>query len=778
MNDIRRYLKGAEGLQDVIASAPKPRVVILGSYNCGKSTLLNNLLGDEISPVGAAPTTSCLLCFDYGSRFNARYAGPGGRKVFDRRDHLHTFLNQLKTPAGRVDIQLPSPFLKKCCLVDTPGLDFLGWDAGRLAEQAISGADKIIYLFHQRGIEDYNRLFLYKLASLWKGKDLNDISFWLNCNLGLCDGTSLESTRAVLREIFIRQVRLNTINTMDRDNVGILRLFLEVELARNSLVYACNTLKRLDGELPGRLKKISGAKDDSMFLREFWQLQETAAKILVSGRLLHSLPPVLQEMDKHLGLMNSANLGETAGAAGGRPYGCSAGSLKEVRDTLLDLVLHLLGEKHLDTLVERKTLQDLYRQIEEERFTIVVTGGFSTGKSTFLNALLKEEIFPAADGPSTVSLTRLTHGPRKRAVVRTPLQVTLKVYEQIGGRACLQREVLAAAERWLSAPTGGLAGLEARVDGRFKSVDRVELSLLIKKSREFFAAGPWAASASPKTAPAAFRPVSLKSLRGGRMLEEIRVTFPNPGSREFDLATPEGVEGFRRATGSGNVFEIEEVEIEHPCRFLELADFVDTPGLDWIQKHHLERTSRLIRRSDSCLVFLNARHILNDMDRENIYSLLTPFAEGLRAEDYRKLFFVINFSDVLNPAQRESVYTFFRENLRSALAQAGPAPPGPGIFMISARKGLSGQDGGMNSLMKNLEEGILRQRGRHFYLNIVSRLNALLEQALQRVSSELLSGVSSYPRKKSLLKARENLRESRRRLKEVRISLHSPGGNG
>lgn len=94
-----------------------------------------------------------------------------------------------------------SPF-KKCSLVDTPGIDSFHGEYTGLAEQEAREADMVIYLFHQRGIEDFNRLFLYKLSSFWKKRHSGSLSFWLNCNLGLTDGSSLELTRSALREIF------------------------------------------------------------------------------------------------------------------------------------------------------------------------------------------------------------------------------------------------------------------------------------------------------------------------------------------------------------------------------------------------------------------------------------------------------------------------------------------------------------------------------------------------------------------------------------------------
>lgn len=781
MSDLIRFIKCAEELQGIAGPAAKPCVVILGSFNAGKSTLLNRLLGEEVSPVGVTPTTPCLLCFDYGSSFKARFTGLREKNVFYRPEQLHSFLAQLKSTTGRVDIEIPSPLLKKCRLVDTPGIDSTGGDSGRLAEEAAAGADKVIYLFHQRGIEDQNRLFLYRLASIWKNKNLNDLSFWLNCNLGRCDGTSLETTREALRDIFLSQVRLNTINTSDRENVESFRLFLEVELARETLRNLSGYLKKLDSELPRRIKKVAGIKDESIFLAEFWGVRETAGLILETGRLLHSLPSVLKELDAHFHLINSANLGVELTKPGGRPYIPQGSGGGEIKKALLDLIYHLLAEKQPGSFVDREKLKDLHRRTEGESFTVVAAGGFSTGKSTFFNALLKEEILPTADGPTTASVTRITYGLRKTATVHLPLQVTLQICGSTGGKASLCREEVAVLERWLAGPGSDIACLEACVDGRYKRVDRREMLYMVNQVKELFAAGFTKKTPANSPIPSAFRLIPFKGLKGNKVLQKVRVTFHKSDRLEFDLSNPAESKEFRQAVGPDNALRVGFVEIQHPAGFLKLADFVDTPGLDWIQKHHYERTAGYIRQSDACLVFLNARQVLNDMDRENFQELfwLRPagdFNSEISRKDEEKYFFLINFADALTPAQRETVYNFVRKNLTSPANPWSYTFSNPKIFLISALKGLAGDNGGMGIFLKSLENSISRYRARNFYLSKVDELYSILDCASRKVNGELIaSGQPSFEKKKKLRRAQEILRESKGKLKDIRKTIYNSG---
>ena len=53
---------------------------------------------------------------------------------------------------------------------------------------------------------------------------------------------------------------------------------------------------------------------------------------------------------------------------------------------------------------------NLYKKVQEERFTVAFVGEFSRGKSTIINRLLNDDILPVGNLPTTALLTRITHG--------------------------------------------------------------------------------------------------------------------------------------------------------------------------------------------------------------------------------------------------------------------------------------------------------------------------------------------------------------------------------
>ena len=74
---------------------------------------------------------------------------------------------------------------------------------------------------------------------------------------------------------------------------------------------------------------------------------------------------------------------------------------------------------------------DLRRQIEENRFHLVVVGQFKRGKTSFLNALLGDQILPVALVPLTSIVTVLKYGrqPKAEAVLQSGQHISIDISE-------------------------------------------------------------------------------------------------------------------------------------------------------------------------------------------------------------------------------------------------------------------------------------------------------------------------------------------------------------
>ncbi len=111
------------------------RIPLIGTFSCGKSSLLNALLGERLLATAVTAETAVPAELRYGPE--RRFAGclPDGRRLAlteaDLRENRLTSL----LPGGWVEAQLPNPALearRQLVLVDLPG-----WDSGVAAHESV-----------------------------------------------------------------------------------------------------------------------------------------------------------------------------------------------------------------------------------------------------------------------------------------------------------------------------------------------------------------------------------------------------------------------------------------------------------------------------------------------------------------------------------------------------------------------------------------------------------------------------------------------------------------
>jgi len=86
----------------------------------------------------------------------------------------------------------------------------------------------------------------------------------------------------------------------------------------------------------------------------------------------------------------------------------------QVKDRLFQVAEKLVGAVRAETA---RSLSAVQAKLQEEAFNLVVLGQFKRGKSTFINALLGEDVLPTAIVPLTSVVTLLRYGPRLKIEV-------------------------------------------------------------------------------------------------------------------------------------------------------------------------------------------------------------------------------------------------------------------------------------------------------------------------------------------------------------------------
>jgi GTPase Era involved in 16S rRNA processing len=138
---LRRLQRAAPHIRQVRCGAPW-RVVVIGEFNAGKTTLINALLGEALLPASVVANTRLVTVVSFAAR--ARMS----LELFDRtRATIDRAM--LVCPAAlvarRLHIALPHAALKTLSLIDTPGLSAGDAAIEHRVHGALSRADVVVW---------------------------------------------------------------------------------------------------------------------------------------------------------------------------------------------------------------------------------------------------------------------------------------------------------------------------------------------------------------------------------------------------------------------------------------------------------------------------------------------------------------------------------------------------------------------------------------------------------------------------------------------------------
>lgn len=130
------------------------RVIILGEFNHGKSSLLNGLFGEQVLPFGVTPTTQIDTWISFGAENKRVSAYSGGILIqqwnWDEWQKLsnHCLPDVLKDKSvDRLAIELDSNiFDESCIFIDTPGLNEAFLARESYLQRYLNRADLLIFV--------------------------------------------------------------------------------------------------------------------------------------------------------------------------------------------------------------------------------------------------------------------------------------------------------------------------------------------------------------------------------------------------------------------------------------------------------------------------------------------------------------------------------------------------------------------------------------------------------------------------------------------------------
>jgi len=713
LNTVAEYINRVKVLCELDADRQTPAVFIAGPVNSGKSTLVNSLLEQRICPDDASPSTFFPVHFQYSEAPGA-WRTVRGRSIQLHGRELREVLKSAKksSPPERADVFLPSGILRWFSLVDTPGIGLSAEVDSRIRDW-LTGADGIVFIFHQRGIEAETHRFLTELAAAGiKGW----ISFWINANVGLIDGTSLAETGQALRTIFPGRAEVYAINTRDPSSTGLISLYLQVKSLESSIRSIVARLSGKDRLIPSLVERASMLEDDERFLLKFWEVLEEAEMINSGRQAVRDLPLIHGSM---VNLLRAGTGRLTADSAAAPAHIKASRTSPGPREKMASLIREIQSDEDLARYGDRSLIKNAAGRLGE-KCRIMVAGPFSTGKTTFLNALLGETLLPAEDRATTSCVVRAGYGPEKSAAVEYLFRAEFYPVCSRGGKFAPDLQEILAITRILdNPPLRELVG-ECQVcrNGIYKSVPLSQLGDILDEIIRYFSGIEGSGKHLEKAprVPLFSRRPAAGSPPG---ITAVRFTLSGPDRLVFPLDDDRQRLAFYRAISPPGSFLVDSVTISYPSPGLAMADFIDTPGLGSLHKRHQERAAGVLASSDLALVFLHAKHVLAGGVPDQI-TAMRNLATNI------PVIYVINFADTVSDTDREKVSFYVRQKMGRETGSKEIIPY-PQVYAISALNALRRGDEGFDRLMRRVRKKIEEIEARKI-AGVAGEISSWLEQ--------------------------------------------------
>jgi hypothetical protein len=198
---------GQRRLLDVARHLDGPlRVAIAGRVKAGKSTLLNALVGVRVAPTDAGECTKVVTWYANGPETRAtafpRSGAPQGLGFTeDDGRRVPDLAGRAAEDLDRIEVALPSEWLTRMTLVDTPGMGSLTESAGRRTQDLLdepTGVDAVLYLLRHLHSSDVDFLEAFHGNGIGESSPVNAVGVLSRVDeLGGGHGTPLASAAKV-----------------------------------------------------------------------------------------------------------------------------------------------------------------------------------------------------------------------------------------------------------------------------------------------------------------------------------------------------------------------------------------------------------------------------------------------------------------------------------------------------------------------------------------------------------------------------------------------------
>jgi small GTP-binding protein len=153
--ELIRQLKSLRREHDVLVEKcyTPLKVVLMGEVKAGKSTLLNTLAGDAVSPTNVTEATASIIEVKHASEPRGIIVRKVGESLEGTPEEIYGILGENRGnqeffgDVSVVKLEFPLPDLKKVHLVDTPGLATITSNNEQTTLDYIQNSDVVLWVF-------------------------------------------------------------------------------------------------------------------------------------------------------------------------------------------------------------------------------------------------------------------------------------------------------------------------------------------------------------------------------------------------------------------------------------------------------------------------------------------------------------------------------------------------------------------------------------------------------------------------------------------------------
>ncbi|MEC0294380.1 dynamin GTPase [Bacillus subtilis] len=295
----------------------------------------------------------------------------------------------------------------------------------------------------------------------------------------------------------------------------------------------------------------------------------------------------------------------------------------------------LLGEYSM-LLKQTSAFRERVKRLEERKFTLALFGGFSSGKSSFANALVGERVLPSSPTPTTATINKIT--------------------KPINGNLNKTADVVFKTEDDITAEILQLTGISKEPAGR-SFTEKWEKA--VKKNR--------------------LQEEHVKLISNFLLAyekyqqyiqEQKKLTIPLSELKPY-------------VAEETTACAVKEVTVYYTCPLTEKGiTIVDTPGASSMNKRHTELAFQYIKDADAFFYMTYYQHSFSKGDRSFLRKL------GLVKESLSmdKMFFIINAADLAKDKTELETVTDY---VSAELVKEGVYEPQ--LFTVSSKEELVGK---------------------------------------------------------------------------------------